>query len=127
MSTHILADVERVCDMICIINKGKMVTTARQDDLMEQYVLPLFEVEAVPGSAQAIQDWQAKLAGFPWYEACTITGHTIRIRVKDLEAARTGLLDSIRQEHLAIDRFEAVRPSLEDVFLKLVGDKEQVQ
>jgi ABC-2 type transport system ATP-binding protein len=127
MSTHILADVERVCDMIGIINKGKMVTTARQDALMEQYVLPMFEVEAVPGAAQAIQAWQAKLAGFPWYEACTISGHTVRIQVKDLEAARSGLLDSIRQEGLAIDRFEAVRPSLEDVFLKLVGDKEQVQ
>jgi ABC-2 type transport system ATP-binding protein len=121
MSTHILADVERVCDTIGIINHGKMVTAAKQEDLMGQYVLPVFEVEGVPGTECAVRGWEEKLKKFPWFESGIINSHTARVQVKDLEAARLGLMDSIRQDGLAIDRFEAVRPSLEDVFLKLVA------
>jgi ABC-2 type transport system ATP-binding protein len=121
MSTHILADVERVCDTIGIINHGKMVTAAGREELMDQYVLPVFEVEGVPGTESALQGWKEKLSRFPWFEAGNVNAHTVRVQVKDLEAARFGLLDSIRQAGLVIDRFEAVRPSLEDVFLKLVA------
>lgn len=127
MSTHILADVERVCDRIGVINHGKLVTAARRDELMEQYVQPIFEVEGVPGTEMAVQAWQEKLTKFSWFESGNISGHTARILVKDLEAARFDLLESIRQEDLAIDRFEVVRPSLEDVFLKLVDEKEDLQ
>jgi ABC-2 type transport system ATP-binding protein len=127
MSTHILADVERVCDRIGIINQGKMITSARREELMDQYVLPIFEVEGVPGTESAMRAWQEKLDAFPWFESGTVKDHTARILVKDLEAARFGLLEAIRQSSLAIDRFEAVRPSLEDVFLKLVGEKEDLQ
>lgn len=124
MSTHILADVERVCDRIGVINHGKLVTAARRDELLEQYVLPIFEVEGKPGTGSAIQAWQEKLSTFSWFESGNLSDHTARILVKDLEAARFDLLESIRQTGLAIDRFEVVRPSLEDVFLKLVDEKE---
>jgi len=127
MSTHILADVERVCDRIGIINHGKMVTSARREALMEQYVLPVFEVEGVPGTESAMRDWQENLAAFPWFESGSLSDHTARIQVKDLEVARFGLLETIHHASLPINRFEAVRPSLEDVFLKLVGEKEDLQ
>jgi len=127
MSTHILADVERVCDRIGIINHGKLVTSARRADLLEQYVMPIFEVQGIPGTELAMQAWQEKLAAFPWFESGNVNGQTARILVRDVETARFGLLDSIQQAGLAIDRFEAVRPSLEDVFLNLVGEKEGLQ
>jgi ABC-2 type transport system ATP-binding protein len=121
MSTHILADVERVCDTIGIINHGKMVIAAGREELMDQYVLPVFEVEGIPGAESDLQAWEEKLNRFPWFESGNVSAHTVRVQVKDLGSARFGLLDSIRQAGLAIDRFEAVRPSLEDVFLKLVA------
>ena len=127
MSTHILADVERVCDRIGIINHGKLVTSARREDLLEQYVLPIFEVQGMPGTELAVRAWQEKLAAFPWFESGNVSGHTARILVRDVDTARFGLLESIQHAGLAIDRFEAVRPSLEDVFLKLVGEKEGLQ
>ena len=88
---------------------------------MDQYVLPVFEVEGVPGTESAIRSWEENLKKFPWFEAGNVSDHTARVQVRDVEEARWGLLDSIRQAALAIDRFEAVRPSLEDVFLKLVS------
>jgi hypothetical protein len=103
-----------------------MVTAERQASLMDKYVLPVFEVEGVPGAEAAVKTWEGKLVEFPWFEAGKVTDHTARIQVRDLEAARSGLLDSIRQEGLAINRFEAARPSLEEIFLKLVSVKESI-
>jgi len=127
MSTHILADVERVCDTVGIINHGKMVTVARQDELMGQYNLPIFEIESVPGAEVALQSWTDSIKYFSWVETTSVSGHVARIQVKDLEAARVGLLRSIVQTGLVINRIEAVRPTLEDVFLRLVGEKELIQ
>ncbi len=45
MSTHILADVERVCDTVGIINRGKLVTEAPREELLAQYAVPALEVE----------------------------------------------------------------------------------
>jgi ABC-type uncharacterized transport system ATPase subunit len=104
-----------------------MVTSARREDLLEQYVLPIFEVEGVPGTESVMRAWQEKLAAFPWFESGNVSDQTARILVRDVDAARFGLLDTIQQAGLAIDRFEVVRPSLEDVFLKLVGEKEDLQ
>ena len=60
MSTHILADVERVCDTVGIINRGRLVTEAPRQALLAQYAVPAFEVEV---------DAQYEDALIPWCEA----------------------------------------------------------
>jgi ABC-type uncharacterized transport system ATPase subunit len=44
--------------------------------------------------------------------------------VSDVEAAKRELLASITQAGLILTRYEVVRPSLEDVFMQLVGQEE---
>ncbi|MGD8605123.1 MAG: ABC transporter ATP-binding protein, partial [Anaerolineales bacterium] len=41
MSSHILADVERVCDVIGIIDHGRLVTIETRDRLLERYAQPV--------------------------------------------------------------------------------------
>jgi hypothetical protein len=45
---------------------------------------------------------------------------TARVMVNDLEAARRELLASAVEAGLVLDRYQIVRPSLEDVFMRLV-------
>ncbi|MFN2219300.1 MAG: ABC transporter ATP-binding protein, partial [Anaerolineae bacterium] len=45
MSTHILADVERVCDTVAIIHRGRLVAEAPQQELLSRYAIPAFEIE----------------------------------------------------------------------------------
>ena len=45
MSTHILSDVERVCDMVGIIDRGKLVTVSSVDALRRQHARSAFEME----------------------------------------------------------------------------------
>jgi ABC-2 type transport system ATP-binding protein len=124
MSTHILADVERVCDTVGIINRGKLVTAAPREALLAQYAIPAFEVEADAKFEAALVPWSEALRRVTWVTTISLQGLVARVIVNDVEAAKRELLASITQAGLILTRYEVVRPSLEDVFLQLVGQEE---
>jgi ABC-2 type transport system ATP-binding protein len=115
LSTHILADVERVCDVIGIIARGCLIVQARRDDLLARYVTPLFEIESDNGFGNWLE-WVEKQA---FVTNVTVSNHTARVLVRDIHEAQTPLLESLARETLSVRRFEVVHPSLEDVFLRL--------
>jgi ABC-2 type transport system ATP-binding protein len=121
MSTHILADVERVCDTVGIINQGKLVVEANQQELLARYTLPAFELEVDPGQERALRDWTDTLITSAWARSAAVDGTVARLVVKNVQAARTTLLSEAMAAGLALRRYEIVRPSLEDVFLRLVN------
>jgi ABC-2 type transport system ATP-binding protein len=121
LSTHILADVERVCDTIGIIYEGRMITEDRRENLLERYALPLFEVEV----DDDLGAWPATAGRLPFVKNVTVANHTARILVKDVQSAQTGLLASIVEAGLHVRRFEIVHPSLEDIFLRLTEEARQ--
>ncbi len=46
MSTHILADVERICDTVGIIDHGRLVTEgATRSELLARYHMDTFAIE----------------------------------------------------------------------------------
>ena len=58
-STHILNDVERVCDRVAILDHGRLVTSGPMEELLERYARPIYLVEpedAIPSISNA---WQA--------------------------------------------------------------------
>jgi ABC-2 type transport system ATP-binding protein len=117
LSTHILADVDRVCDMVGIIARGRLIVQARRDDLLARYVTPLFEIEAGDGFGNWLE-WVEKQ---DFVTNVTVSNQTARVLVKDVHQAQKPLLESLARETLSVRRFEMVQPSLEDVFLRLTG------
>jgi ABC-2 type transport system ATP-binding protein len=124
MSTHILADVERVCDTVGIINRGKLVTEASREALLAQYAIPAFELEVDQKSEAALASWSDLVQQEAWVNAVSLQGMVVRLVVNDVEVAKRELLASILQAGLILTRYEVVRPSLEDIFLHLVGQEE---
>jgi ABC-2 type transport system ATP-binding protein len=120
LSTHILADVERVCDVIGIVSEGRMVTQENREALLARYALPLFEVEVENGFG----NWLERIRQLPFVSSVAVTNSVARILVDDVHRAQIGLLESLLIEPMAVRRFEVVRPSLEDVFLRLTGTGE---
>jgi ABC-2 type transport system ATP-binding protein len=121
MSTHILADVERVCDVVGIIAKGKMLVQSPREELLERYAVPAFEVEADDHAALA--RWGDDLRRLPWVTAISAQNGTLRITVRDLQTAKSALLAQAVGAGLVLNRYQEIRPSLEDVFLQLVGSE----
>jgi ABC-2 type transport system ATP-binding protein len=120
MSTHILADVERVCDSVGILARGKLVANAPREALLAQYALPIFEFEAEPGTEAAFSVWGEAQRALPFVDGVTVDGIKARLTVNDVAAAKGALLASAVEAGLVLTRYELLRPSLEDVFLRLV-------
>ena len=127
MSTHILTDVERVCDTVGVINHGRMVVEAQREELIARYAVPVFVIEADSGSVGQITMWAETLRALSWVTAVSVDGKTARVVVNNVETAKKGLLALAVQARLVLTRYEMVRPSLEDVFLQLVGDGEEAE
>jgi ABC-2 type transport system ATP-binding protein len=124
MSTHILADVERVCDTIGIINRGRLVSAESREALITRYAVPAFEVEVDAQSIMLLSGWIETLRQQPWVKSISVDELVARVVVSDVDAAKRELLTSIIQAGLILNRYEMVRPSLEDIFLKLIDQEE---
>ncbi len=122
ISTHILADIERVCDTIAIIARGQLVKQAPRDDLLAQYAIPAFEVEIESGFEAPLNDWVKALRKKNWVQFVSISGLKVRIIVHEIQVAKQELMPSAIKTGLVVTRYEMLRPSLEDVFLRLVGE-----
>ena len=121
MSSHILADVERVCDTIAILARGRLLTQASHDELLQRYAVPIFELETDPAAAVSLTGWGASLRSLSWVESIAMEGPVLRIVVRDVDVAKRELLPGALAAGLTLTRYQLVRPSLEDVFLRLVG------
>jgi ABC-2 type transport system ATP-binding protein len=119
MSTHILADVERVCDVVGIIAKGRMLVQSPRAELLDHYATPAFELES--DDAAALLLWAQELRRLPWIISVAPRNGAVRITVRDVQTAKRALLALAVNSGLSLNRYEEVRPSLEDVFLQLVG------
>ncbi|HSB65817.1 MAG TPA: ABC transporter ATP-binding protein [Anaerolineales bacterium] len=124
MSTHILADVERVCDTVGIIDHGKLVTAAQRETLLAQYAIPAFEVEVEATDENGLKVWGESLNKVAWVKSISFDKQVGRVVVNNLEIAKRELLPSLQQTGMILTRYEMVKPSLEEVFLHLVGQEE---
>jgi ABC-2 type transport system ATP-binding protein len=121
-STHVLDDVERICDRVGIMAAGRLVTEGPLGELLARYARPLYRIEPEPGQEAATNALADRLRAVPWVDGVTEEGGgRLVVSVTDEVAASAGLLPLVVEGGLRLAAFERVRPSLEDVFLRLVG------
>lgn len=119
MSTHILEDVERVCDTVGIIHQGRMVTAAPTAELGRRYAPPIVALEFE--TADAAQEFVSAWRDAATEGAATVDGPRVDVRAADLGTARAAALDLVASRRLPLTRLETRSASLEDVFVRLVG------
>jgi ABC-2 type transport system ATP-binding protein len=120
-STHVLADVERICDRVGILDHGRLVVEGPLDDLLDRYALPVWRIEAEPGQDAAVEALAARLRGLAWVTAVGVDHGLLTVAVGDPSVAARELLQLVGSEDLAVISVARARPSLEDVFLRLTG------
>ena len=126
MSTHILADVERTCDTVAILNKGRLVTQSGRAELLARYAAPVLEVrfEAAP---EAVRAWADGLSGQSGIVSASAAGEQVRLTVSDPARGKIELPGQVAASGLPVLRYEWAQPSLEEVFLQLVGERDSPQ
>jgi ABC-2 type transport system ATP-binding protein len=119
MSSHILEDVEKVCDRVGIIDHGRLLVDSTIGQLQARFAEPVFTIELEPGQG----DDKKLVAGLQELTLVTAVGRegpVMRVTVTDATHAGPELLRVLATSGVNVARFERVRPTLEDMFLRLI-------
>jgi len=118
-STHILADVERVCDTVAVIAAGRVVAEAGIDELRSRRGgLTRLSVEV--DDPERLREG---LAGAPWLRTIEAGEEgELLVTCDDVEAAQRELPALVGRLGLALRRFGSDELDLEDVFVDLVEE-----
>ena len=111
-STHRMDQVEKLCDAICLIDKGRAVLAGKVREIKSSYPRDRIIVE-FEGSAEFLKSPDIA-------EAQNFSGHA-EITLKPGANAQNLLREAAAVA--TIYRFEMVEPSLEEIFIKTVGGK----
>jgi len=121
-STHILADVENLCDYVLIIDNGKILAADYMTSLKERHAKNTAKIRFYqPEDAAAFSAYAADIGHFT-AEAqpnpMELMLHSKSGNMRELSHAATGILQA---HNLAMENFGAHTPHLEDIFYEVIG------
>ena len=111
-SSHVLSEVERVCDRVGILRAGRLVQVAQLDEL-RHIRLHRVEIEFASGSAVP----EGRLNTAPGVADVAVRGHRVTCTV---QGSFDGLIDAIAESE--VTDLVSTEPSLEEVFLSFFDE-----
>ena len=122
-STHNMASVEELCDYITLINQSKTILEGEVHEIKKRYGTDVFEF-SFRGDYSKIQDMLK--AKFNVLEHKVIRDLDF-VRLKMLQPNRDNELLSLILPHVKLVSFNEVFPSMNEIFIKVVGNSNQNQ
>ena len=122
LSTHILSDIERVCDKVSILDKGQILVTDNLENLKNKYIQPIFDIEF---EKQCVK-LDKVLLNFKWVDNLSIVGNKASIYVNNLDIAKSELLKILVQQENNILSYNLRKSNLEDIFIRLVNKNDNI-
>lgn len=117
-STHILADAERVCDSVAILDRGRVVAQAPIEELKERYSKLKIVIEVTDGANLLA----AAISQCDWAKSVTLgANEVLEVAVSDLGAAQHAIPAMVGRQGTGLARLEVKEMDLEEVFVQLVG------
>lgn len=117
-STHILSDVERICDYLAVLDKGRLALHGTLSEIRDQYSINGFNIEF---------ENQEQLSNFS--NSKDLKDHDIQllrnrnrltVTFNDINKDGHFLVHLLYKKKIVPLRFEKVEPSLENLFTELV-------
>lgn len=121
-STHILNDIERVCDEVSILNGGKILVSDNLENLKMKYIQPIYDIEF----ENNLCDLESRFKSVPWIQKTVTKGNRAAIYVNDMNRAKKELLGLIAKESNPVISFNHRKSNLEDIFIRLVNNNENL-
>ena len=108
---------------MAIIDRGRLLVEAPVAELERRYTQPVFVLEPEAGQDERVDALLAALREQPWVASVTREGAAVRVTTSEPEVAGRAILPLVVAAGVTLARFERGRASLEDIFLRLVGDE----
>jgi len=121
-STHILSDVDRICDDVIIINHGKLVVSKPLTELKTQYATPILEIEFVSDVSEIAKS----VSNEKWVKKLEQNGRSIKIWLNDDKAIKGNIpFEYFAKKGLGILQYGLRLPETEDLFVSLLGENDE--
>lgn len=124
LSTHILPEVQAVCDRIIVINKGEIVADKTAQSLEDITSLEnRYRVKVSGASEKAVKDALEGVTGVASVEVEDSSGTTATFIIrceKDTDAG-ANIFSALSSKGIVIHSYEPCSANLEDVFISLVS------
>lgn len=119
VTTHYLEEAE-YCNNIILIDAGRLVAEGGAKELKEKYIKHrIFEIECEP-----VVDGMEVLEKQNFTEDVAIFGNCIHVSVNDLFEDNNQLISALQKNSIKVNKVLQIIPTLEDVFIHLLENKE---
>lgn len=117
-STHILSDVERICDRIAVLHKGKLTLHGTLSEIKEKHRHNGFILEFSNAKEASIFQNTEELR----QPSISLSrdGNTVTALVADYDMGGHFLLGVLSQKQIVPLKFAAMEPTLESLFVEVV-------
>nr|MDO8100556.1 ATP-binding cassette domain-containing protein [Candidatus Njordarchaeota archaeon] len=120
-TTHYLEEAEHEMDRVAIIDKGRIMTMGKPDDLKSDFGNDLVEL-TIKGSENGLDEQlKSKLLASDLGSALSMHERAVRVAVADGKRALPLILHKIESLGAEVDSISVRSPSLDDVFIKYTG------
>ena len=117
-STHILSDVERICDHVAILNKGKIALSSTFSEIKEQYRRDSFIIDFI-SEKDAVCFYECEEL-----KALKVQlkrdGSEIIAKVSNIKNGGQFFIDLLSKKQITPVKFEMMEPTLESLFMEVV-------
>lgn len=117
-STHILSDVERICDQIGILDGGRLVLEGALEEVRGSYRADRLLV--VPQETASLAALAQGLGVLPEVQKAEVTDGGVILTVGNPETAGREILRYLSACDIPIAKYELLEPGLEQVFLEAI-------
>lgn len=118
-STHILMDVERICDYAAVLHGGKLALYGTLSEIKQQHRHNCFVIEFM-SAEDTFYFLNCEELKAPMVES-TQEGHTsLTIKISDLKSSGQFLIDLLSKNKITPHKFEIKEPTLEDLYLEAI-------
>lgn len=116
LSTHILNDIERVCDRVGILSNGQIVLEENIHELMKKYIQPVYDIE-FDGTVN--EEQFKRICQANYIEKINLEDRKANVWINDFEHNSSKLVKLISELNIPIISISLRRNSLEEIFLKV--------
>ena len=118
MSSHLLNEVQEVCDHVALIDHGRLLKSGSVAELLGDRSCRLLEVHTIDGLGEARLRDVSELAGV--IEATRTGESKLDLLFRGDMEAQAELLDRLRELGLRISEFREANVALESLYLQLI-------
>jgi len=123
LSSHLLVDIEKVCDHVIMIRKGKMIESGPLHQVIDRHSPFGFTIQVQEGQGSLVRALEAE----EWAGEISTDGERVRLRNCDVEEGGREIPRVVAELGLSMVMMEMTRDSLQEVYLELAEEKDEAE